>query len=251
MAKRRKRSPVELKPVEPHMCDIPLRLKILQRLPFFTSLTAQEITEINTLFREVGFEAQESIYHAGDPAIRLYVVAAGIVKIMRHALNGQEILLDILTSGEFFGSLSLTDDDTYSDTAIAQTAACTLSISKSDFRSILARYPTVALAILDITSKRLHEAHETIRQISAHTVEERTAHTLVKLAEKLGEPHDVGLLIQTPLSREDLAGMVSSTPESVSRIISQFQKADLIDTGRQWIAITNLPRLREVANISD
>lgn len=233
------------------MCDLSMRLKIIQGLPFFASLTTEEISGIDPLFREVGFEAQEPVYHAGDPATRLYVVAMGIVKIMSYALNGQEILLDILTSGEFFGSLSSAGDDVFHDTAITQTAACTLSIGLADFRSILAHHPAVVLAVLDITSRRLRDAHETIRQISAHTVEERVAHTLVKLADKLGESHDVGLLIQTPLSREDLSGMVGSTPESVSRIISQFQKAGLIDTGRQWIAVTDLPRLRGIANLAE
>lgn len=251
MIKRRRKSPVELPVIRPGMCGTSLRLNILRRLPFFASLPDDEISQINTLFREIGFDAQQPIYHDGETATRLYVVASGVVKLMRYSLDGQEILLDILTAGEFFGNLSPTGGGSYTDTAIAQTALCTLSIGLADFRDILGRYPEAALAVLDITSRRLQNAHEIIRQISAHNVEERVAYTLIKLAEKLGKRHDVGLLIQTPLSREDLSGMVGSTPESVSRIISQFQRDGLIDTGRQWIAITDLAQLSAITNFGE
>jgi CRP-like cAMP-binding protein len=214
-------------------------------------LSKGEIEEINASFRELGFDEREPIYQAGAPAARLYVVASGIVKVMRHTLAGQDILLDILPPGEFFGSLSLSEAEVYQDSTIAHTPTCTLSVSRDEFRSILVRYPAATLSVLDITTARLHEAHETIRQISAHSVEERIAYTLLKLAERLGEPRDVGLLIQMPVSREDLANMVGSATESASRVISQFQKAGLVDTGRQWIAITDQRRLREMVDAAE
>lgn len=249
MTKHRKKSPVELTSVAPHLCSIDLRMTILRHLPFFAMLPMEAIREINTQFREQGFDAEEPILYAGAPARRLYVVASGIVRMMRHTLFGQDVLLDILTPGEFFGSMSLSGEEAYADTVIAHTATCTLSVSKEDFRAILIQYPTAALAVLDITAARLHDAHEAIRQISAHSVEKRIAYALLKLAEKLGQPRDMGVLIQMPLSREDLAGMVGSTTESASRIVSQFQKDGLIETGRQWVAITDHSRLRAIAAI--
>ena len=57
----------------------------------------------------------------------------------------------------------------------------------------------------------------------------------------------MGLLIQIPLSREDLAAMTGSTPETASRIMAQLQKQGLVETGRQWVAITNPEKLAEVA----
>lgn len=248
MTKRRKKSPVEPEYMEPAMCSTDLRREILQRVPFFAMLPPDAIEQINLRFRERGFAEGEPIFYAGDPAARLYVVATGKVKLMRHTLAGQDVLLDILTAGEFFGSLSLLGNEVYPDSAIAQTTVCALSVGAEAFRAILVDYPAVALAVLDITAARLREAHEAIRQISAHSVEQRIAYTLLKLAEKLGEPREEGLLIQMPLSREDLANMAGSTTESASRIVSQFQREGLIVTGRQWIAITDQGRLRELAS---
>lgn len=244
---RRRKSPVESEPIEAHMCSIDLRLELLQQVPFFAMLPAAAIKQINARFREQGFTEEQPIFHAGDPAARLYVVAAGKVKLMRHTLTGQDVLLEILAKGDFFGSLSVLGDETYPDSAIAQTTVCALGVDAEDFRAIMSQHPAVALAVLDITAARLRDAHEAIRQISAHSAEQRIAYTLLKLGEKLGEQQEVGLLIQMPLSREDLAGMVGSTPETASRVLSQFQKAGLIETGRQWVAILDQDRLQQLS----
>jgi CRP-like cAMP-binding protein len=76
-----------------------------------------------------------------------------------------------------------------------------------------------------------------VRQLSAHSVEHRIAFTLLKLADKFGERQGERLLIQTPLARDELAEMTGTTTESASRAISGLQKAGLIETGRQWVAI--------------
>jgi CRP-like cAMP-binding protein len=210
-------------------------------------LPEADIEHINQRFRERGFEAGEPIYYAGDPATRLYIVASGKVKQMRHTLTGQDVLLDILSEGDFFGSLTILGDATYPDSALAQTMVCALSIDAEGFREILHSYPPVALEVLNITGQRLQDAHEAIHQLSAHSVEQRLAYTLLKLADKLGEAQAVGKLIQMPLSRDDLAAMTGATTETISRIMSQFQKEGWIESGRQWVAIRDTEALKEAA----
>lgn len=178
-------------------------------------------------------------------------MASGQVKLLRHSLGGQDVLLDILKPGDYFGSLSTLVDDVYPDTAQAHTAVCVLRISSDTFRTLLQQYPSVALAVLDITAKRLQESQEIIHRLSTDSVEQRIAAVLLKLAHKLGEISDEGILIQMPLSREDLAQMTGTTTETASRIISQLQKEGLVHTGRQWMAITNKPGLEKIAGIAD
>jgi CRP-like cAMP-binding protein len=246
MSQRRK-SPVQPENIEPEMCSLDLRLQILHGLPFFAGLSHDDVHKINASFQDRGYRRAATIFFAGDAVNRLYVVAVGKVKLMRHTLSGQEILLDILTPGEFFGSLAAPDNAMNLDTAIAQTTACLLSIETDDFRKIMTRYPLVALAVLSLTDERLNAAHEKIQQLSACSVEQRIVHTLLKLAEKLGESHEVGLLIQMPLSRDDLAAMAGTTTESASRTLSQLQKDGMIATGRQWVAIVDHAGLRALA----
>jgi CRP-like cAMP-binding protein len=232
------------------MCGLDLRLKILGQVPFFAGLDADALQAVNRLFREHGYAPQETICAAGDPATRLFVVAAGKVKRLRHTLGGQEVLLEVLVPGEFFGSLSALGDSTYADTAIAQTQCCILSIAADAFQSILRQHPPVALAVLDTVSRQLRGAHEVIQQLSGQPVEGRVATTLLKLADKLGEPQRGLTLIQMPLSRQDLAAMTGATVETVSRVMSQFRRGGLIRTGRQWVAIADRRRLAEIAEES-
>lgn len=243
----RRRTPVQIEQVEPAACSVDLRLSILKQLPFFSGLTQSDIRAINQQFHEHGYLPGETIYHSGDRAANLYVVAAGKVKLLRHTLSGQDVLLEILAPGDFFGSMTTASNEILLDTAQAQTAACVLAITSEQFRELLRQYAGVAVAVLDITAARLQEAQESVRQLSAYPVEQRLAVTLLKLVDKLGEPNEVGLLIQMPLSREDLAQMIGSTTETVSRTLSQFQKEGLIQSGRQWVAVSDRSRLEEIA----
>lgn len=243
----RRKSPLEIEVTESHMCSVSVRLKILGQVPFFSGLSQEDLEQINSLFREQGFGPNETIYFAGDPVRQLLVVADGRVKLMRHSLSGKDVLLDILTPGEFFGSFSTQGHEVYPDTAQAQTQTCVLGISVKDFHSILEKHPQVVLKVLDITSARLQAANIRVQQLSALPVEGRIANLLLVLSAKFGQPGDLGLLIQAPLAREDVAAMTGTTPESASRVMSQFQRDGLIRTGRQWVAIADRAALEKIA----
>lgn len=243
----RRKSPLTIHVTESHQCSVDMRLKILGQLPFFQGLAQTDLEVINRSFQEVGYDVDEVICFAEDPAERLFVVADGRVKLVRHTLAGKDVLLDILTTGEFFGSLASLGDDLYPDTAQAQTPVCILSIGKEAFRGILDRYPTVTIKVVDIMAARLRAAHERVRQLSVSPVEGRIAHVLLVLSEKFGKQSQVGLLIQVPLAREDLAAMAGTTSETASRIMSQFQKDGLVEAGREWVAVLDRDRLERIA----
>lgn len=248
MAERRS-VPQVIESISPASCTVDHRLEVLHGLPFFSNLSRERLEEINRQFRAYDVEPGATIYLSGDPAERLYVVAHGRVKLLRHSASGQDTLLDILATGEMFGTLAALGDLTYPDTAEAQTFSCVLGIGAQDFQAILERSPDVALRVLGIVAKRLHEAHTTISQISATPAEARVAAALVKLAEKLGVADDRGTLIQTRLSRQDIAAMTGTTTETASRVMSQFRRDGVIESGRQWIIVTDLPRLTELAEL--
>jgi CRP-like cAMP-binding protein len=88
----RRKTPLVSEAIEPQMCSLDLRFKILSRVPFFARLSSKEIAEVNRLFHEHGYSAGEMIYRAGDPATRLYVVASGKVKLTRPTLAGRGVL---------------------------------------------------------------------------------------------------------------------------------------------------------------
>jgi CRP/FNR family transcriptional regulator, nitrogen oxide reductase regulator len=243
----RPKSPVRLDWVDPAVCSLEYRLKMISRLPFFKHLPADAISRINGLFHDQEVHTDTRVFHEGEAAEQLYLVALGKVKLVRSSLTGREVLLDILHGGEYFGALTAFGGRVYSETAIAQTEGCLLQISSADFESILADYPDVARKALEAVSQRLVESQEIIQQLSTHTVEQRLASALLRLAAKMGETREGDVLIQLPLSRQDLAAMTGSTTETVSRVMSRFADDGLVKSGRRWVTLLDIARLERVA----
>jgi CRP/FNR family transcriptional regulator, nitrogen oxide reductase regulator len=246
MAERR-RSPVEPVTVTPLHCT-PVQLRqILAGTPFFAPLPAEEINRLADRFRQYHFLAGDTIQRAGDPATQLAIVAAGLVKLSRPTVDGQEVIMSILTAGDYFGSLADLGVATYAETATAQTNCCILFVTADEFREVLERYPEVALATLQLVADRLRGAQALIEQLSAYPVERRVASTLLTLAQRIGRPDGANILIEMPLSRRDIADMTGAKVETVSRTMSDFRRAGLIESGRRWIAVTDPDRLAELA----
>jgi len=243
----RLKSPVRLDWVDPAVCSLEYRLKIISRLPFFKHLPAEAISKINALFHDRDISTNEWIYFEGDEADHLYLVAMEKVKLVRNVTSGREVLLDILHGGEYFGALMVFGGRVHAETAVAQTDCCILQISSVDFETILSEYPDVTRKVLEAVSKRLTESQEVVKQLSAYTVEQRIASALLRLAGKLGEARGRGVLIQLPFSRQDLAAMTGATTETVSRVMSHFIEVGLVKSGRKWVTITDMKRLDELA----
>ncbi len=244
----RPKSPVRVQWIDPVACTLDYRLKIMGRLPFFRHLPAPAIHEINALFDDRSFPVDKPIYLEGDEAENLYLVALGRVKPMRHAASGREVLLDILHGGEYFGVLKALGAETYGETAVPQTENCILEISGEDFEAILKKHPYVTMKVLEAVGKRLAESRELIEQLSTYTVEQRLASALLRLANKMGEEQEAGVLLQLPLSRQELASMTAATIETVSRVMSRFAEQGLIRSGRRWIAVADRKGLERVVN---
>ncbi len=112
---------------------------------------------------------------------------------------------------------------------------------------MLDEHPELALKTLQVMAERLNAANHRILRLSSLPVEKRITFTLLELGRKLGRPKEGMLLIDTPLSRDDLAEMTGATPDTVSRVMSQFQNNGIIESGRQWVGINNLKLLEAIA----
>lgn len=252
MGRQRRHTPLAPETVEAAHCTVHQRLAVLRGLPLFHTLDDAALAGANAAFRAEDFAPGDVVCAEGAPARGLHVVAVGKVKLVRHTAGGQDVLLEVLGPGGFFGGLAAAPGEPYPEGAEALTAACVLAVAPADFRAVLRAHPEAALAVLDALGSRLRAANETIRQLSAHPAEQRLASVLLKLAQALGEPQPAsrggGVLIQVPLARKDLAEMTGTTTETASRILKAFQRQGWIRSGRRWIAVQDAPAL---ARLSD
>lgn len=241
--------PVQRKPITPALhCSVEDQRRLLGAAPYFRSLNPSQIENVQRDFTQKHYAAGSLIYSAGETANRLAIVGAGAVKVLRPTRDGKDVLLDILLAGDHFGSLAELGDSVYAETAIAHTECCILSTTSNEFNAMLARYPAVAIDSLGIVATRLRDAQSTIEHLSAHSVEQRIARKLAQLAERAGIQREKDVLIDLPLSRQDIADMTGTTVETASRVMSDFKRQGLIASGRMWFSVLDLESLSERAN---
>lgn len=243
----RRRIPLKVAVADPHTCTPEVRRRALSEVPFFSGLSPEELRFVEDRSHAEGFQVDQPIYHAGFEATRLFVVATGVVKTTRLSLDGRETLTDVLGSGEFFGALPAVGLDRYPDSAWALSPVCLLTFGVADFAAILDRFPLVARGALEAVARRLSDTQAALHRSGA-TVEARVASALLALALKLGEDWRDGVLLQVPLSRDDLAAMTGARTETVSRVLSNWRRQGVVDSGRQWVAIRDETRLAEIAD---
>ncbi|WP_024794759.1 Crp/Fnr family transcriptional regulator [Tomitella biformata] len=231
----------------PHDCAVAVRLEVISQAKYFRGLADDAIAEIDALMQVRGFGEGAHIYTAGGPAEHLFVLAEGRVKLSRTTESGRDVVVDIIGPGQLFGTLPTLGRTDYPDSAEALTVCCVLRIRGDDFREVMLRHPQVAVTVAGDLARQLEEARHSVKLLSGSSVEQRVASALLALAAKMGEREGDSTLIQVPLTRSDLAAMTGTTTESVSRVMSRLQKAGVIETGRRWTSILNLPALRSLA----
>ena len=245
MTSRRRNSPLKDVSDELAHCSTERRHELLSQTSFFSHLPAEGLDAVNSHFREVHFQAGDWIYHPGDPADRMFVVAAGQVKLLQHGPDGKDVVFQLAAAGDLIGALAAIRTTTYGDGAQAHSDCCLLQIARDDFQALLEQQPGITMKVLEFAGAQLEEAREAISGLSSGSVEQRIARTLLRLAERHGEQAEEGLLIQLSLPQQDLAAMTGTTIETVSRTLSQLRQQGVIRSGRRWIAITDADALRE------
>lgn len=232
---------------EPHSCPAPVRRRVLAATTLFGDVDEAGIADIGERMTARSWAAGEYLYVEGDPADELYVVAAGRATMTRTDADGAEIVLDVLGPGDLFGGVASLGVGEHTESVRALQTTCALRIDSDGFRALLADYPAVAVRALDEVAGQLGATREAFAATTG-TVARRVAGALIRLAAKFGDPAPEGLLLQVPLTRADIAGMTGSTTESVSRAMSAMRRDGIIDTGRKWTAITDMPALRDIAD---
>lgn len=244
---RKRETPLRDESIDRRRCLPELRRRILASTRYFGILPPETLEEVNTHFREQHHGAGAVVCNEGAAATRLFLVAHGKVKLVRHSPEGDDVLLDILAQGALFGGLAPLGQSTYTETVVAHTECCVLAITAEAFEKLLARHPPVALEVLRSVAEDLDDARSTIRRLATAPVEARIATVLLALAERLGETDEAGVLIQSPLPQQDLAAMVGATQETVSRVMASFRRSDLVRTGRQWVRVLDTRALKKIA----
>lgn len=217
-----------------------------RNVPIFASLGPEELVEINSLIQSAEYAKEELLFSQGDIGTHLYIVRSGRVKLYSVSSDGRQQILRILEPGEFFGELALFHDTQQYCFAEAMGSSQICLISQIDFQDLLKRKPTVALALLQAMSARLSQAERFISDLTLKTVEERLVSWLLMRAQSGVERGDE-ITVNLELSREELAHLLGTTIETVSRRLSSLQAEGFVTLhGHRSIVVKDLHGLEAI-----
>lgn len=184
--------------------------------------------EARDLFRPERFDREQYIFIDQDEATHLYVVEEGTVEADIIHGDGRLYILNFLYPGDLFGEGALYEDGVYSYSAVAREDSRVWRISWDDLQWLASRDPLFALYLTRRVVMKLDQAYYKERCIAGEKVEKRIACVLLKMVDEVGITDKCGLVINTPLTNRDIAGLVGSTEETVSRVMSRLKKSEII-----------------------
>jgi CRP/FNR family transcriptional regulator len=195
----------------------------MRRVPLFTLLSAEEMIEIQRLIVQREYKKGEFIIHPLKIMQCLFIINRGKVKVIRPNSEGKEQILYVLTVGDFFGEQALfgqMSKDIIVE-ALENSGICT--ISKAQFQTLLQQKPQIALKMIEVMSNRLSKMEELVESLGINSVDKRVFDLIEEFSLKFGRKTEQGILIQLPLSREEMANHLGITRETISRKLAKYQ----------------------------
>jgi CRP/FNR family transcriptional regulator len=211
----------------------------LRHTPVFGGLSDQELDEIVPLVVQRRLPKGTVIFHENDPASAFYLVKTGRVKVYKISREGREQVLAMLGDGQIFGDVPTFDGGPYPATAATMADTEIYLIRREDLLEVVRRHPDIAIKIIAVLGQRLRQALELVRDLSFKQVPHRLAGLLLKLADEYGEETEKGTLINLPLSRQELADIVGTSRETVTRELKKMEREGLLVINRRNITVAD------------
>lgn len=212
------------------------RIDWLKRVSIFSDLDEVALGSLELLFKEKTFEKESVVVGQEDPGDSLYVLTEGRVKVVLFGTTGREVILSVFKPGEFFGEMSLLDNQPRSANVIAVEPSKMLVLDRASFAKHLQAHPKTALNVLAEMSKRLRRADAIIGNLALLDVFGRVARFLRELAKTDGKEVAEGMEITKRPTQAEIAAMIGTSRETVSRALSEFQRRGFLDmTGKRIV----------------
>ena len=219
----------------------------LRQVSVFQHATDDDLQLLARLAIERSIEEGEFFFFQGDPATHLYVLIAGRAKLMQTNSAGQQVNLRTINEWQMFGALgTVRAQAEYPASAQALESSTALAIRSNDMRELMQTRPYISFDLMQLMTGYIQEMQERYRELATEKVERRIARTLSRLAGQMGlKLADGG--IELAFTRQDLAEMSGTTLFTASRILSEWEKHGLVESGRERVVIRKPHGLVQIA----
>ena len=207
------------------------------RVPVFAALSAAEQQQVATLARPTRLAAGEIAYGPDDAVAQLMVIHTGRLTIARLSPDGSEQIVRVLSPGEFTGEAAVFTGERpdHFATALEDSQLCVFR--HDDLEALIRAHPDIGLRMLATVSARLSVTERRLNALTAHDVETRLADYLLALPTTWA---DGVAAVTLPLAKKDVASLLDTSPESLSRALGHLAGQGLVAVGAgRTITITD------------
>lgn len=206
--------------------------------PTLEKFTLEDFERVGVRIVERRFKAKDVIFAPGDPDDQLYFLLKGTVRLYKFYGDYKEATTALLGDGGIFGKLSLMESrwqDVFAEAVTNDVRVA--NVHKATLTEIVRRDPGFALKLFSSFSERLRQSDEVIESLLDREVSMRLATLLLNLGNRFGELSGSGVVLRVRLTHQDLANMIASTREAVSKVMSEFQREGAIEVENRKIVL--------------
>ncbi len=205
-----------------------MQTALFRKFSLFAGLDDRELESVAAVAKSRRYAKDDVIFHADESGDIFCLIKEGQVKVTMISPEGKEIILSMLGPGDFFGEMSLVDDEPRSATVIATEALEVLTIWRSDFLQLLNENFSMTKKVLAELSRRLRNASNRIESLATMDVYGRLARFFLDLARENGKMLENGYVAVTRPTHQSIANMIGTSRETVSRLIHDLMKQNLL-----------------------
>jgi len=217
----------------------------IARIPLFQGLDRKHYDQLAMVVTDQVFQKGESIFDEEDEGTGFYVVISGRVKVFKLSPEGKEQILHIFGPGEPFGEVAVFTGKRFPASAEALEETRAFFFARKEFMDLIQRDPSLALNMLAVLSQRLRRFSGLIESLSLKEVPGRLAAYFLYLQE--GKKGGADLILE--ISKNQLASLLGTIPETLSRILARMNREGFIDSiGPRQVRILNGKGLEELAS---
>ena len=225
----------------------PLDRSLIQSLPVFSAMDDVELDDVISRATALRIPKGAAVFEQGETAKAFYVLLNGRLKVMKLTPDGQQVVIRFVVPGGIYGIAKALNREDYPATATALVDSVTLAWDMAVWDEFMDRHPAFARNVMRMLGRRIEEAHTRLKEMATQDVEHRVAHAVLRLVSQSGRNVEGGVLVDFPVTRQEIAEVSGTTMHSVSRVLSAWENAGLVVVGRQKVIVCDLERLSRIA----
>ena len=221
--------------------------QIITHLPLFQALDSEQRAQLLLGIHSRHLKKGESLFNAGDPALGLYIVAFGQIKLTVQSVQGEEKVVEIIGPRQSFGEAVMFLDRPYPVTAEALADSLLLHVARDQINAMLAQDASFARKMLAGMSMRLHSLIQDVESYSLRSSTQRVIGYLLQQCPVADSSSEASAQVEVilPASKQVIASRLNLSPETLSRIFAELSRTGLIDVDGRTVKVSAVTQLRE------